>query len=155
MLEAMNKLATLPGMVLGLALLSPQLAHADDKSQRAAALELLALMDIKHTMEQATEAMLAAQIAANPQLEAAAPKMRQYFAKYMSWQALQEDFVTQYVKAFSEAELKDLLKFYKTPLGKKSLQQSPKIMENVAQLGAQRVQDHIDELMKSLNAPAK
>lgn len=42
---------------------------------------------------------------------------------------LESDVVKIYAQAFTEAELKDLLAFYKSPLGKKLIDQEPKVLD--------------------------
>jgi uncharacterized protein len=129
---------------------APAHVHADEKSHRAAVLELFSLMDMNHVLSESTEAMLAAQIEGNPALAPFAPKFRQFFAKYLSWETLRDDLVGIYSKAFTEPEVKQLVAFYKTPIGKKALQQMPKLMQQGAQIGAERVQKHMPELMQML-----
>ena len=43
---------------------------------------------------------------------------------------LQNEVVSLYAKAFTEPELKAALAFYKTPLGKKLIEQEPKILDD-------------------------
>jgi hypothetical protein len=101
-------------------------------------------------MQRSTDLALAAQIRANPQLKQFEPKLRQFFAKYMSWQALQGDFAAIYMNAFTEDEFKQMLAFYKTPAGRKALQKMPTLMEEGAAIGVKRVQEHMPELQKVL-----
>ncbi len=130
--------------------MQPAHVHADDKSHKAAILELFGLMDMAHVLKQSTEAMLSAQIEANPSLAPFGPKFRQFFAKYLSWESLQNDLIGIYAKAFTEAEVKQLVAFYETPIGKKALQQMPKLMQQGAQIGMERVQKHMPELMNMM-----
>ena len=131
------------------------LAQADEKSHRAAIIEYFVLADMEGMMQRSMDMMLAAQVQSNPSIAPLMPKMKEFFAKYMSWKSLQEDFVGIYQKAFTEAEFKELLAFYKTPIGRKSLQQMPKLMEQGAMIGSQRVQQHMAELQQMLTAPQK
>ena len=53
---------------------------------------------------------------------------------------LDEALVALYTDAFSEAELKELLAFYQTPVGRKVLEQMPQLMAHSAQLTQARLQ---------------
>jgi uncharacterized protein len=43
---------------------------------------------------------------------------------------LDADVIRIYARSFTEQELKDLLAFYKSPLGKKVIEQEPKILDD-------------------------
>ncbi len=129
-------------------------ARADEKSHRAAVQEFFNIAQMDTLMQRSIEAALTSQIQVNPQLKPYEGKMRQFLAKYMSWKSLQEDFTTMYMKAFTEDEFKQIVAFYKTPVGKKSLQQMPMLLEQGAAIGAKRVQDHMPELQKMLEEGA-
>jgi hypothetical protein len=130
-------------------------ARADEKSYRAAILEYFKLADMDGMMQHSMDLMLAAQVQANPALGRLMPKMKEFFMKYMSWKSLEEEFIGIYEKAFTEAEFKKLLAFYKTPVGIKCLKQMPKLMEQGAQIGNQRLQQHMAELQQMIMDAAK
>jgi hypothetical protein len=129
-------------------------ARADEKSHRAAVQEYFNIAQMDTLMQQGMDVALNTQLQANPQLKPYEAKMRQFLAKYMSWKSLQEDVTTMYMKAFTEDEMKQITAFYKTPAGKKALQQMPTILAQGAALGAKRVQDHMPELQKMLEEGA-
>ncbi|HVW24902.1 MAG TPA: DUF2059 domain-containing protein [Polyangiaceae bacterium] len=124
--------------------------RADENSYRAAVQEYFTIAQMDTVIQRSMNLALAAQTRANPQLKQIEPTLRQFFVKYMSWKALQEDFTAIYMKAFTENEFKQLLAFYKTPVGRKALQQMPALMEQGAALGLKRVQDHMTELQKMI-----
>jgi uncharacterized protein len=136
-------------LVLGLLSVAPR-AHADDKSYRAAVLEYFELADMEGLMKRSIDVMLTAQIQGNPGLAPYAPKLKVFLAKYMGWASLRDEFIEIYKKAFTEAEFKEILAFYKTPVGRKTLKQMPGLMEQGAQVGAKRVQEHMAELQQML-----
>jgi uncharacterized protein len=61
---------------------------------------------------------------------------------------LREEFVRIYAKYFSEQELKDLVAFYDSPAGKKSIEVLPHLMEEAMQAGAQHLAPKIEQAMK-------
>jgi len=142
---------------LAVAILSVSLAtssaHADATSHRKAVLELFQLMDMNNMLKSSIDVSLQAQIQANPAVGRYEKQLRAFFVKYMSWESLKEQFADLYQKAFSEAELKELVAFYRTPIGKKTLHELPALMQQGAQIGMARVQAHADELNAMMQEP--
>jgi hypothetical protein len=129
---------------------APAVGRADATTHRQAAVELLDLMEQKRTLDAGINTMLDVQIQANPSLSELRPVMRTFLQKYMSWDAIKDEIGRIYVEAFSEAELRELIAFYKTPIGRKSVKLMPKLMEQGAQIGAKRVQEHMPELQQKI-----
>jgi hypothetical protein len=129
-------------------------AAADEASHRKAVLEFFKLAEMEKLMDDSMDTMLQAQIQVNPQIAPLQQTFKEFMAKYMSWKSLESEFVTIYMQAFTEAEMKQMLTFYNTPVGKKALQQMPRLMQQGAQIGAQRVQQHMPELMQALQQKA-
>jgi hypothetical protein len=139
-------------LVVSLAPATLTRAHADDNSHRAAVLELCNVMDLEHVMQESMKRMIDLQLQQAPQIQNARPQFEQFFGKYLSWNALKDDYVKLYMDAFSEPELRELTAFYKTPTGKKAVRQMPTLLQKGAELGASRVREHMGELMQMLQS---
>lgn len=63
---------------------------------------------------------------------------------------LEPELASLYADAFTEAELKELLAFYQTPVGRKVLEQMPQLMAHAAQLTQERLQQAVPEVDKLL-----
>jgi hypothetical protein len=144
----MKAFATLLSAALVAAL--PALGRADEKSHRQAVEELLQVTNMEKVLQTSMDTMLEAQVRANPRLTPYRDAMRKFFEKYMSWSSLKEDFVKLYMDEFSEEEVKQLTAFYRTPIGKKTLEKLPQLMVKGSKLGTERVQAHLDELQKMM-----
>ena len=70
----------------------------------------------------------------------------------MSWESMKEDFVQLYMEAYTQREIEDLLVFYATPTGKKSIRLMPELAAKGAELGQRRVYDHMPELQQAIGA---
>ena len=130
-------------------------ARADTASHRAAAESVLSLMNMDVVLAQAIDQTLKVEIQANPSIAPYEKQMRAFFAKYMSWASLKNDFVTIYADEFTEEELKQIGAFYRTPAGQKAVQKLPVLLAKGAALGQQRVQDHMAELRDSIMNASK
>ena len=91
----------------------------------------------------------------NPTLVPFKNVMMQFFQKHMSYESLKPDMVKIYSDAFSASELKELIAFYRTPTGKKTIEKMPQLMAQGGQIGAKRVQDNIGELQQLIKEEAE
>ena len=108
------------------------------------------MMNMETVMGAAMDAMMDAQAAGNPQLAALRPVMTKFMKKHMSWKSLETEYLKIYVDAFTQGEIEDLLEFYETPTGKKSILVMPKLMQQGATIGQQRVQANLPELKRMI-----
>jgi hypothetical protein len=128
--------------------------RASEQTHKQAAESLLALMDMDKLMSESIDQMLEMQVKQNPAIGQFKEEMKKFLSKYMSWAAMKEDMVKIYASEFTEQELKELLAFYQTPLGRKTVAKMPKLMAKGAELGQQRVQEHLPELQKAIQEQA-
>lgn len=126
--------------------------RADEATHRASAETLLSAMDMENMMVQSIDQMLQMQIKQNPAIAQFEPQMRAFLSKYMSWAGMKEEMVKLYVTEFTESELKELVAFYQTPVGKKAIQKMPALMAKGAEIGQKKVQEHMPELQASIQA---
>jgi|SRR5689334_790888 uncharacterized protein len=97
------------------------------------------------TVENVKAQLLQANISYQKDLNDVAAKLRQDLAGRDA--EIGNEMVRQYATDFSEQELKDLLAFYNTPLGKKVLAQEPKTIATSLQFmrdWGQRFADEVD-----------
>jgi hypothetical protein len=137
-------------LALAAACAIPSTLSADEKSHRKAAEELLLATNIESQMRTTIDQSIGLQIKANPQLAPMRGAFDRFFAKYMSWDSLKDDVISMYTGAFTEAELKEITAFYKTPTGKKMVQKMPELMSKGMQLGVSRVQANQAELQQMI-----
>lgn len=145
------------GMCLSVAvvLLALTPIRGDEASHKKAVLELFAVMKMDKQFDTTINQMLDLQTRSNPGLAKMRPTMKRFFAKYMSFESLKDDMAKIYQESFTEAEIKELITFYQTPLGKKLLDKTPDLTKKGAELGAKRVQDNLPELQKMITEDAE
>jgi uncharacterized protein len=132
-----------------LAVTSP-VVLADQKTHRKAAEELLKAMGVDKQVETALAQMLDLQIKNNPGLAPFRGAMKEFFTKHMSWDSLKDDLITIYTDAFTEEELKEILAFYRTRVGRKMVEKTPDLLSKGMQLGVRRVQENQGELRRMI-----
>ena len=130
-------------------------ANAAEKTSRELAEELLDVVGMEQVLTQSIDQMLALQLQQNPAMAPYQDTMKAFFRKHMSYQSLKPDLTALYGDAFSQRELKDLIEFYNTPTGKKTITVMPTLMSRGAQIGAKRVQDNVEELQSMIAAESQ
>lgn len=68
----------------------------------------------------------------------------------IGWNKLKPDMIKLYTSTFSESELKDLVAFYQSPLGKKVLEKMPAVTQQSAQLTQQKLESAVPVVNKLL-----
>jgi len=125
-----------------------------DQQAHDAALELFDAIDMATVMDQAVDQTLAMQMKANPAMLPYQEVFRKFFAKYLRYEAIKEDLAQMYMQSFSADELDQLSDFYRTALGRKTLETMPELMRKGGELGMSRVQAHLPELRTMIEAEA-
>ncbi len=118
--------------------LLPAVARAQGapSSRQALALELITLTRVSESIVAGIEANLAAQRMSAPQVPAEFWDLFLTRAKGGA-DSLARLIAPVYVEAFTEQELRDLLAFYRTPLGQRLIERQPMILTRSSQIGQQ------------------
>ena len=121
-------------VIIVLSILS-SVSYADEVSKKVIAEDLLITMksdqmikpffnQIRSMMEQQFVQMGAPE-AMRPILKKYTDKIFNLMEETLNWQALKEDIVSVYIQTFTEDELKGMLAFYKSPVGKSVIDKMP------------------------------
>ena len=129
-------------------------SFADNNSKKEAEI-LLSTMGMDTALEQTISQMLDIQLQQNPTLAPFKQVMLRFFNKHMSYESLKPEMVAIYSEAFTSTELKEINAFYKTPTGSKTIEKIPELMAKGGQIGAQRVQDNIQELQEMIKVESE
>lgn len=68
----------------------------------------------------------------------------------IGWDKIKPDMVQLYTANFSESELKDLVAFYQSPLGKKVLEKMPQLTQQSAQMTQSKLESAVPVVNKLL-----
>ncbi|HEU4557451.1 MAG TPA: DUF2059 domain-containing protein [Longimicrobium sp.] len=120
--------------------------------QRAAATELLVAMRAPEMLESSVRTMLDAQLRNAPELANVQDVLRDFVNRYVSWEALREQYVEIYARAFTEDELRQMTDFYRSDVGQKLARTGPRLLAEGAALGERAVFEHRAELEQMIMA---
>lgn len=115
---------------------------ADEASHRALASKVVALSGAKDGMKGGFLAVIDPMIEGMKQRglpEAGSVEIKaaivEWFDTEVKWEELEPKMVDLYVKEFTEGELQDMINFYETPTGRKTLARLGPIMQQSSQIG--------------------
>lgn len=120
-------------------------ANANPEARKEAE-DLLELIDYDSQMNAQLGKMLELQARLKPEMSAYKEPMRQFFQKYMGYEALKPMLIEIYTEAFTAEELGQLNQFYRSPVGKKSLEKIPMLTQKGRQLAEKQIRAHMYEL---------
>jgi uncharacterized protein len=121
-------------------------------AQTAAAVELFKAIKLEESIPSTSAAMIDSEVRGNPGMVPYRDVMLKWLQKYMTWESMRPEMVRLYTDTYTEAELKQLAAFYKTPLGQKTLAKTPELLQRTAMIGARLGQEHSEELKTAMNA---
>ncbi len=112
--------------------------------------ELLEIMNMSEAMAGSIDQMVQVELQNNPALAPYQQVMTQFFQKHLSYEQLKDEFVSIYADAFTADEVADMIAFYKTSTGQKTIELMPMLMAKGAQVGQAKVQDNLPELQSMI-----
>jgi len=145
------KRALLSILVLACLAAAPS-AWGETRGHREAATALLDVMKESQDLSGVIGPMVDAQVRANPQIEPFRDILLDWTARYFSWDVIGPQMIDLYMRTFTESELRDLVAFYRTPTGRKSLEKMPALMQEGVKIGETVAQQHRGELEAMLKA---
>jgi hypothetical protein len=127
-----------------LILLQAYSALADDK--RDLVLQLLEVTDAKRIHEITVQSYVA-QFSKNATLDT--PEFRAYFADVMSWNGLLEPTIEIYRETYTEEELRALIEFFRSPVGKSFVNKMPDVSTKCSAVLMARIQGALHHFKKN------
>jgi len=121
-------------------------AAAQEPLRHELALQLLEAMRVPEQIQASMAEVAATQARMNPDLPGLEELLREFLARYVTWDALKTEYAGFYAGAFTEEELREMTAFYRTPAGQKLARATPQLSRLGAQLGERVMRAHAAEL---------
>jgi uncharacterized protein len=119
-------------------------------THRQAVADLLAATNMDRTMKASMDALLKAMLQQQPQLRPFEDPLREFLARHLSVSSLMEPLCKVYMARFTELELRQMVAFYRTDLGRKMAAELPVLTQEGARIGQEAVQRHLPELQQQI-----
>ena len=120
-----------------------------------AVMEMLKVVRADQQMVTGAEGMADAMTSSNPMLLPFRDVIVDWAKKYLTWDAMLPEMIKAYKDTYTESEIRELIAFYKTPLGQKMLTSTPELAKKAMIIGAGIGQAHSDDLRQMIEARAK
>jgi len=102
-------------------------AAAQEPLRHELALQLLEAMRMPEQIQSSIATVVATQARLNPDVPGLAEVLRDFLARYVTWDAMKEEYAEIYAGAFTEEELREMAAFYRTPTGQKLARATPQL----------------------------
>ena len=134
---------SLKSLSLAAALVAVSLLGAAEiaASHREAALEFLRAKGTPELLERHCKLMLEKQLAVSPEYARHREALAKFYHDTFGFEALKEELVKLYANEYSEAELRELTRFYSSELGRKSVAVEEKLIPAFAELLERRAKE--------------
>jgi hypothetical protein len=140
------------------ALLLPIATRAQDTTPRkpptpgaiAAAERLLALMNTEQVMRVAITASFDAQVKAQPLMAPFMDVMREWADRVITMKEMGPQLAVAYAELFTEAELRQIIAFYQSPIGRRLAAALPDLTRRGSEIGAAVAEAHSAELQEAI-----
>lgn len=134
----------------------PLCAFADEASHRAAAHELLTISKPEQVMEQVWVQVeqsvnqqfqeMGAPEELKPVFDDYSEKMFRILQEALSFEKMKDELIAIYVKTYTEEEIRSIIQFYKTPVGRKFIEKTPQLMEKTMELTERNMQGSVHKI---------
>lgn len=130
--------------------------YSGDKEHRSLAQELIKITDGDTVLERMKDqlTMVFEQLTAQMDVQKAdKPKLDTFTARFqaildndMAWEKIQNKYIDLYVSVFTEEEIKGLVDFYNSDLGKKVSEKMPELMQQSMVVASEHMQTVVPKL---------
>lgn len=118
------------------------------------ALQLLEAMGMPEQIQVQLATVAATQARTNPDLPGLGDLLREFLARYVTWDALKDEYAELYAGAFTEEELREMAAFYRTPAGQKLARATPQLSLQGAGIAERVMHAHAAELEEMIRRRA-
>lgn len=117
-----------------------------DPAYRAVVLDLLEHLRTEAHLQNLRTAMVERELRRDKRLEEHAEVLAQHLDKYMAWEVVRDDIVAAYTTQFDAAEVREVLDFYRSPVGMKVLMHLERLNQAAFVKGVERARENMPEL---------
>lgn len=127
------------------------LSSTTRESHLAAARELVFQSISEEVVTTLRQTVFNAIIQSNPEARRLGPVFEEFFTRYFTREAMADGIAPLYVERFSELELRQIVWFNNTPVGRRAIAEVPALMQAGSNVGRDIVTSHQAELMQMIS----
>ncbi len=118
--------------------------------ERMLAYTLLEVAGTPRTMELTLQNSLDAQLQSNPQLLPFRHVFESYLRRTISYEAQKEELARTYLELYTLDEIRELIRFYQTPIGRKKAAADAKISVALAEVTRRKMAENLPQFQQQL-----
>jgi len=108
---------------------------------------LLEAEGVPQMMEQTLQSTLATQMKESPELAPFRKAFESYLRDTISYEAQKEDLARIYLAVYTPDDIRELIRFYQTPIGRKKAAAASKIAVAAAEMTQKKMRDNMPQFM--------
>jgi uncharacterized protein len=124
----------------------------DSLSHTRAAAEIVDMLRIEEQTLFALRAALSGASAENPEGARVAEAMVTFLYDVVPWDTARAEYIRIYREQFTESELRELVRFFSTPVGRTMVARTPQIVAATSAVMQRLMAPHLPELQRRINA---
>ena len=124
------------------------LARADEASHVRAVNDLFKVFQVEKYYQNISDMTVDNLVRMQPSLSEKKKEITTFVQSFLSWKSIEPEITEIYKEAFSEAELRELIGFYQTPIGKKVLKVLPELSQKGMDLAQRRLTQNMTKLQE-------
>lgn len=136
-------------------LFSCEIVQAQPVSDVQAVYEMFEAQGMREQMNKIMLVMVQNQLNAVPALKEYQNELILFYVKNISYDVLKKDLARIYLKYFTVAEIREITKFYSSPVGKKMKDVSASVLLEANELSRSRMEKAIPEFLQEMRKKGK
>ncbi len=149
----MKKLLCLALCITGIAVFAQETKNVSVHMQLC--YETLEAAQFEKQLKDSAAQLLSAQMQANPALIPYRPELEAFYAKCLNYNEIKDDIAKIYSQLYTPEELRQLIAFYKSPIGQTFLKKNPELTVKFSMLTEKIIAKNAPELVKAIQAKTK
>jgi uncharacterized protein len=137
-------------LCVGVVALAAGVLVADEKDHRKVAEELYAVMEYEKSFEVSLAGTVEYYVKQYPEYANHREALKRTYRKVYDMKDVREEIVKMAMKEFTEKELKEIMAFYRSPVGKKMIAKQPAMVKHAHDVSAKMMTSKQDEFFKTL-----
>jgi hypothetical protein len=129
--------------------------QAQNAADEQAVYEMFEAQGMRDQMNKIIVMMLQNHIQANPLLKTYQYEMMQFYAKNASYDTLKKELARIYLKHFTISEIREITKFYNSPVGRKMREKSASVLLEANELSRKKMEKAALEFLEDLRKKGK
>jgi hypothetical protein len=128
---------------------------AQENNARLTAYKLMDVSGVREAMDTSYKQTIDLQIRQNPTLAPFRRVLVEWNQQYTSYDSVKDELADLYLTYFTETELNEMIDFYSSDIGQKSVEVLPQLMMESSAIGEAAAERHLPELQHMIQVEAQ